>query len=477
MTRQTVAILGFGRTGKAVLDFFLERNSNRVLYLFNDMPIGDTKSQRRYEEMGVTFLVGEEHFHRLEEAELIILSPGIDGAAPRFAPLREKRIKIVSEIELAFAFIDARIIAVTGTNGKSTTVSLIHHILKTGGIQSFLAGNIGQPLIAEVGKMPAGSVVVVEVSSFQLEEIEYFRPDIAVILNITPDHLDRYDRIEDYFDAKLNLVRNQARGDWLILNRDDPVLRREEHKERYGTATPLWFSRRRTTPGGLGTPDSQDSPDVAACFEDDGHTLRLSLGDPKTVETLSLHDNPLRGIHNLENILAAAMTARLAGAEPGDIRAGIAGFTGLPHRMESAGKLGGVEFINDSKATNVDAALMSIKSINEPMALILGGRDKGGDFSLLLPEIRKKVDNILLIGEAADTIRKQLILLSNRFYEVTDLADAIEKGWKMMEPTGGIVLLAPACTSFDMFDNFEQRGDVFKEEVAKLIEKEAKGNG
>jgi UDP-N-acetylmuramoylalanine--D-glutamate ligase len=462
MSRQNVAVIGFGKTGKAVLDFFLERNSNKTLYLYNDTPIIDTVERQSYEKKGVTFLEGEETFHRLHEVESIILSPGVDGSAPRFLLLREKGIKIVSEIELAFAFIEAKVIAVTGTNGKSTTVSLVHHILKQAGIDSFLTGNIGNPLISEVGNISKDSMVVVEVSSFQLEEISQFRPDIAVILNITPDHLDRYADTEAYFSAKLNLVRNQLSGDSLVLNLDDEILSQDKHRERYGRAHTWWFSRSCT------------NPDAHVCLQHDH--VRLRMGNNDTLESVSLRDNPLKGVHNLENILAAVTAARLAGAAAVNIEKAIAGFKGLPHRMEFAGKIGNVEFINDSKATNVDATLKSIGSIDEPMVLVLGGKDKGGDFTILEEAIRQRVEHVLLLGHAVPAIRRQLKSLEERFIEIADLAEAVAKGLMLLEKKGGVVLLAPGCASFDMFDNFEHRGEVFKQEVARLKQKLETGN-
>lgn len=449
--------MGFGKSGKAVLDFFIEQNSNKNLYIYNDTPITDLESQKKYEAQGVTFLVGQDQFQQLEDADLIIVSPGINGRAPRFAPLRARKIKIVSEIELAFAFFEAKIIAVTGTNGKSTTVSLIHHILKTAGKDSFLTGNIGTPIISQVAGISGDSIVVVELSSFQLEEIIHFRPDIALILNITPDHLDRYANTEEYFAAKLNVVRNQVEEDYLILNADDPVLQQDKNKERYGRARTLWFSLH------------EDKPACAAWIA--GGHIFLQLAPAGPPEKISLARNPLRGMHNLENILAAVIAVRLAGVLPADIEAGIASFIGLTHRMESAGKIHNVEFINDSKATNVDATLKSITGIDEAMVLILGGKDKGGDFTALEDPIRKRVQHVLLVGQASDTIRRQLKNVADKLINVTDFSDAVAQGLKLLENTGGVVLLAPACASFDMFNNFEHRGEVFKEEVAKLKRK------
>jgi UDP-N-acetylmuramoylalanine--D-glutamate ligase len=463
----TLAVVGFGKTGKGVLDFLLARGGvkNFNLYLYNDTPI-DESAQQHYKQRGVNFLVGENQFIRLADVERIVLSPGVDGKTSRFDRLRQQGIEIISEIELAASFLDAganRIIAVTGTNGKSTTVTLIHHILKQCGVNSFLTGNIGTPLISQVEDISRNidAVVVLEVSSFQLEEINHFRPHIGILLNVTPDHLDRYATTGDYFSAKLNLVKNQEMCDYLVLNYDDPVLRENADREpnRWGFARKLWFSR------SLRHPEAEVSTWLS------GESLYLRLknnvqNNGVSVEKISLRDNPLKGVHNLENIMAAVTAARLIGAEPTAIENSIPHFHGLPHRMESLGKIGKVEFINDSKATNVDAALKSITSINESMVVILGGKDKGGDFKILGPVINQRVDKVLLVGQAADTIRCQLG--SVKMEEVLDFDDAVEKGCKILERKGGVVLLAPGCASFDMFDNFEHRGDVFKEAFLRL---------
>ena len=504
---QPTAVVGFGKSGKGVLDFLLEK-TGKAPFLYNDTPIPETEAaeQKKYQDKGVTFLVGEEHFNRLEKVGLIVLSPGVDGSKPRFARLREKGIVIISEIELAAAFIPATtpIIAVTGTNGKSTTVSLIHHFLRAGGIPSVLAGNIGTPFIPEVDAISrqAGAMVVLEVSSFQLEEIVHFRPKIGLILNITPDHLDRYASTAEYFSAKLNLVKNQERGDYLVLNADDPVLREHAHanSSSFGQARRLWFSLSRTIEAkkdngfdifasivgkdillrvgdvDCSSRDSGETGDTGASSVTDATrstprkgTSPVPPGLKDSCEKISLLNNPLRGLHNLENILAAATAARLAGVSPETIEAALPSFKGLPHRMESSGTLDNVEFINDSKATNVDATLKSIAGITGPMVLILGGKDKGGDFVGLREIIKERVDQVLLIGKAAQTIREQLGAGID-MEPVTDLADAVNKGYRRLKATGGVVLLAPGCASFDMFNNFEHRGDVFKQEVSRLIQ-------
>ncbi len=454
-----IAVFGFGKTGRALLDFLLERKQYKIkaLYLFNDNPVEapeDRRSKKDYEKRGVTFIIGPERFGELEAMDLILLSPGVDGRTERFYRLRQKGITIIAEIEFAFNFIKAPIIAVTGTNGKSTTVSLIHHFLSKNGVNSFLTGNIGKPLISEVERITERSVLVVEVSSFQLEEIVDFKPYIALILNVTPDHLDRYKNLGNYFDAKLNIGKNQENSDYIILNYDDPLLK--ENRDSMGAARRVWFSR------------LQQDFEIGACVTN--HHIHIKLEEIE--ETISLRKNPLRGLHNLENLLASVTAARLMGVSGEGIETSMGDFKGLPHRMESVGKIGDVEFINDSKATNVDATLKSINSMDRRLVLILGGKDKGSDFTILRDSLEEKADHVLLVGDAAPTIHQQLNDIEKKFSFAADLSEAVAKGYQLLKKKGGVVLLAPGCASFDMFKNFEHRGQVFKEEVLKLNNKE-----
>ena len=459
--RNIVAVAGFGKTGRSLLDFLLQnpvcRETFSKIFLYDDFTIDDLGKKHYYEKKGVEFLLGKESFARLEQAGVILLSPGIDGRSSRFERLRQRGGEILSEIEFASHFFEAKTIAVTGTNGKSTTVSLTHHILKENGINSLLSGNIGTPLISEVNRITADSVVVLELSSFQLEEIVDFRSHIAMLLNVTPDHLDRYSSLANYFSAKKNIFKNQAETDYMVLNYDDPLLM--ENAGSFGPAKKTWFSRRT------------EAITMGAFLDKDQIVLRLAGGEKR----ISIRDNPLRGLHNLENILAAVTASALCGVEARDIERGIASFEGLPHRMEQAGKIGMVEFINDSKATNPDAALKSINSIDSDMVLILGGKDKGGDFSVLRSAIEAKAGRVLLLGKAAAVIYDQLADLKEKFVFVKDLTEAAALGYDYLKERGGVVLLAPACASFDMFDNFEHRGDVFKEECSALQEKVAHG--
>ncbi|MBN2344984.1 MAG: UDP-N-acetylmuramoyl-L-alanine--D-glutamate ligase [Candidatus Aminicenantes bacterium] len=451
MDKRTVAVLGFGITGRAVLEYLLAKEPRVPLVLFNDEPVADEDEQRSFERRGVRFLTGRRRFPELAACGSVIMSPGFDGSESRFAELRRAGIEVISEIEFAFRQVTARFIAVSGSNGKSTTVSLIHHLLCAAGRRSHLAGNIGAPLVSALGAIEADSLVVLELSSFQLEEIVHFRPEVAVLLNITPDHLDRYPSLDAYRAAKFNLFKNQGPQDRMVLNADDPQLR---DLGTLGRGQALWFSSTRAQERGVHI----ENGDLVLKLEDAG-------------ERISLRRNPLRGIHNLENIMAAALACRTVGLPPGEIGEGLATFRGLPHRMEEAGRVGRVEFINDSKATNVDAALKSIASFDGNLVVILGGKNKGGDVSPLLEPLRR-ARRVLLMGQATPLLSDRLADLGDRLLEVRDLEDAVTRAYEDLREVGGVVLLAPACASFDMFRNFEHRGEVFKREVGRLRRRE-----
>ncbi|MBN2400057.1 MAG: UDP-N-acetylmuramoyl-L-alanine--D-glutamate ligase [Candidatus Aminicenantes bacterium] len=454
MKDNQIAVLGFGKTGQAVLEFVLTHEPGASVVLFNDAEIADRERQEFFAKRGVRFLIGAEKFSELAACRLVILSPGFDGKLPRFSALRMKGVEVISEIEYAYGLIQARIIAVSGSNGKSTTVSLIHHVLIHSGRKSILAGNIGFPLIARVGDIHDDSIVVLELSSFQLEEIVDFRADVAVLLNITPDHMDRYPSMAAYAHAKYNLFKNQRPADLMVLNADDPLL---HDVKQLGPGKPWWFSSTQAVADG-------------AFLESQG--ISLSIGAEP--ERISLQCNPLRGIHNLENIMAATLACRAVGLTPAEIESGLKSFQGLPHRMEVVGSVGRVEFINDSKATNVDAALKSIASIEGNLVVILGGKDKGSDFGGLEKSLAKKARKILLMGQAAPLIAAQLSALEKKLIHVRDLNEAVHSGYEILRQEGGVVLLTPACASFDMFENFEHRGRVFNQEVTMLRGREMK---
>ncbi len=453
MVKNSIAVFGLGKTGKALLNFLLKKNDFSKIYLYNDEDL-DTSNDEilNYISLGVEFCFGKDGLLQIvESVDLIVLSPGVNAMSKRFDIIREKGIRIISEIEFAYSYIrnkDIKIIALTGTNGKSTTVSLIYHFLHKSGLDVVLAGNIGNPFIAEVENIKNNSFLVLELSSYQLEDIENFKPDISLILNITPDHLDRYGNMGAYLDAKLNIIKNQEMSDYLIYNEDDEIL----NKISINNVTKINFSLLK---------ESSNS------FLLDKSVISKLNGE----KIISLKNNPLKGIHNLENIIAAVTAVLIAGLDAEEIEKNLASFKGLQHRMEFSGSYNGVEFINDSKATNIDSAIKSSMSFDEDMVIILGGKDKDGDFRLLDNVLYKQARAILLIGDAQEKIWSQFEQCREKSQKINSFDEAVSIGYEILKDDGGVLLLAPACASFDMFDNFEDRGNKFKLSVEKFINK------
>jgi UDP-N-acetylmuramoylalanine--D-glutamate ligase len=446
-----VLVVGLGRTGEAVCPFLL-RQGARVKVSEKTLPAEIAKKIERWQKKGVVIEAGGHRLKSFLEAELIVLSPGVPYL-PELQEARQKGIETISEIELASRFLKGKIIGITGTNGKSTTVTLTHKILEDGGLRSHLVGNIGDPLIRFVTKSRKEDLFVTELSSFQLRYTERFRADVSVFLNITPDHLDWHPDFNDYYEAKKNLVLHQKKGDIAILNRDDP---RIWALRRMGEFEVFAFSQKGRVSRG--------------CWID-GNWLRLENRHQQNL--MKLDEIPLRGIHNRENIMASALVGHVLGIPASSIKKSVQGFRGLEHRMEKVLELGEVAFYNDSKATNVDASLKSIQSFPAPIILLLGGRDKGGDFDLLRTPVKQRVKTVILIGEAADKIAKSLngtVPLK----KALDLKEAVYLAYLAAMPRG-IVLLAPGCTSFDMFQNFEERGKIFKKEVYALKKRVERG--
>jgi len=370
---------------------------------------------------------------------------------PALAAARVIGIPVWSEIELAWRFLRGRLICITGSNGKTTTTSLTGHILETAGLPVQVAGNIGTPLISRVDLSCDAGLTVVEASSFQLESISAFRPDIAVLLNITPDHLDRHGSIEGYGGAKARMFRNQTEKDAAVINADDAAA------SQYAPSEPrvFWFSRAKHVAGG--------------CFLR-GEEIVFRCDGVETV-LLERKEIGLRGIHNLENVLAAAAAAKLAGVEPAAIAEGVRTFAGVEHRIEFVATIAGVDYFNDSKATNVDATLKALDAFSGNVLVILGGKDKGSDYTILRDTLRSRARMALLIGAAAEKIETE-IGGAVPIERAGTLAHAVEAASRRARP-GDTVLLAPACASFDQFESYEHRGRVFKQLVRALAEKHA----
>ena len=445
LRNKRVLVIGLARTGVATALFCAARGS-RVTATDTraEKELGETVAVLR--KAGVALELGGHRQELILDADLIIPSPGVPADAPLLRFARSKGVTIWSEIELAYRFLKGRLMGITGSNGKTTTTSLVEHILRSAGFSTILAGNIGTPLISCVEKFSDKTVTVAELSSFQLELIEKFRPSISVFLNLTPDHLDRHHTLEGYGTAKARIFENQTESDSAVLNADDPGT------TPYAPAKPqmFWFSRKQRVAQGA--------------FVKENEILFRREGAEETI--LRLADIPLAGTHNVENVLAAVAATRLAGVEAAAIAKGVRSFAGVEHRLEFVSEIGGVRFYNDSKATNVDATLKALDAFPGRILIILGGKDKGSDYTVLQAPLREKAILALLIGAAADKIEKQ-IAGSVAIEQAGTLERAVETAAHAAR-AGDVVLLAPACASFDQFQNYEHRGRVFKDLVHQL---------
>jgi UDP-N-acetylmuramoylalanine--D-glutamate ligase len=450
LKKKKVLVVGFGKTGEALCDFLLSRESQVTVSEIKD---NDELKKRiiPWKKRGVTFECGSHELKTFLESDLIVTSPGVPPL-PHFKEAKIKGIQVFAEIELAYRFLRGKIIGITGSNGKSTTTTLVYKILNEAGFSSKLAGNIGFPLISFVDESHDEDWYVTELSSFQLENIINFRAAISIFLNLSPDHLDWHSTVGEYFGAKAKLVTSQKNDDFAILNRDDPKI---WNLRTSGNFNVFPFSRKQIL--------------VPGCYLENGWII---LAEKKSRRLMRVSDIPLKGSHNQENIMAAAGAAHILDIPLNSIKKSVISFEGLEHRLEKVLTLNGIDFFNDSKATNVDATLTALKSFDQKLILILGGRDKGGDFTELRDLIKEKVKKIILIGEAAPLIRKALNNTVS-MEETDSLQKAVDLGFKAALP-GEVILLAPACTSFDMFKNFEERGLIFKQQVFALKERISK---
>jgi UDP-N-acetylmuramoylalanine--D-glutamate ligase len=439
-----VLIVGFERTGEALCRF-LPAHGARVLVTEKKSELDLAAKIGPWRERGISFETGGHRLESFLEADLIIPSPGVPPL-PEIVAAREKGIPVVSEIELASHFLKGKIVAITGSNGKSTTTTLTHKILKDAGLKAHLAGNIGTPLVSFAEKSRPDHVYVTEVSSFQLENTDRFKPGIAAFLNISQNHLDWHKTFESYFAAKKKLFLRMDADGAAVLNRDDPLV--------WGLA--------KETPARVYAFSRKKRPARGASLADGWIVLR----DGKAERVILTARIPLPGTHNQENVMAAALIGHLFGVAPAGIRRSVLAFRALEHRLEDVLVFGGVRFVNDSKATTVDATLKALASFDRKIVLILGGRDKGGDFTLLRRAVKARVRAIVLVGEAAGKIEAALRGVVPMEH-AGDYREVVRKAFAAARP-GDVVLLAPACTSWDMFKNFEERGRTFKREVRKL---------
>lgn len=443
-----IVVIGAARSGIAAALLLHKKGAD--IFVSDYGQISD-EAKKKLEKAGIPF---EENGHtdRAKQADFVVVSPGVPTESPIIQHYLNAGKDVYAEIEVASWFTDHDIIAVTGSNGKTTVANWLHHVWETARREHSLSGNIGVAFSDEIDKNQGDFLL--EVSSFQLDHIKDFKPAVSLILNITPDHLNRYQNsLKAYAAAKFRITENQTADDRFIFNYDDPIIQQHvETLKQKQSAPQLWaFSNKNEVPEGA--------------FVRDNHIIFKF--NNKEEPLMPIEEIGLRGRHNLSNGLATALAARAAEIKNEAIRESLKSFTGVEHRLEMAREVEGVKYINDSKATNVNAVWFALDSFHVPVTLILGGRDKGNDYSELEAQIREKVHTVIAIGESKDRVEKQLGKVAPNFVKVETMGGAVRSAQKVAK-RGEVVLLSPACASFDMFDSYEHRGKIFKEEVNKL---------
>ncbi len=445
-----VLVVGLGKSGRAAALFLRHRGAQ--------VTVSDVRSAEALAkdipallDEGIMVETGGHGLLTFRRQDLIVVSPGVPLETPELAQVRHFGLPVIGELELAARFLEGRILAVTGSNGKTTATTLLGEILSAAGLPTLVGGNIGVPVVTLVEASTPESWSVLEVSSFQLESTAEFHPAIAVILNITPDHLDRYASFEDYVRAKERIFALQTAGDFLVVNAGNEPCVAAASKS---AAQVYWFSK--------------DHPVSQGAWVEEGRVVYRARESAPVEEVLPLSEIPLKGAHNVENVLAAVVAARLAGVPAEAIRSAIRKFQAVEHRLEYVATRRGVEFYNDSKATNVDATAKAVAAFPSGIHLILGGKDKGFPYTALAPLLRERASAVYTIGAAAAKIEQQLRGVVPIEACVT-LEKAVAAAVAAARP-GQVVLLAPACSSFDQFENYEQRGRAFKQLVMELRE-------
>lgn len=447
VTNKKVLVFGSGLSGTGAVGLLTEHGADVVLYDGNEN-LDKAELAGRIGGSAVQIVLGTFPEELLQTLDLVVLSPGVPTDLPIVRQMFERGIEVIGEVELAYAFGKGDVLAVTGTNGKTTTTSLLGEIMKNYKEEVYVVGNIGNPYTVAAGKMSEHAVAVAEMSSFQLESIVSFRPAVSALLNITPDHLNRHHTMEAYIEAKKNIARNQTEEDWCILNYEDEVTREFGKNVR---AQVLYFSSRRKLERGI--------------YLDDG---RIIYRNPEEICICHVDELQLPGTHNHENIMAAAAMAAVYGVPVDKIRESVKAFNGVEHRIEFVTEKNGVVYYNDSKGTNPDAAIKGIQAMNRKTVLIGGGYDKDSSYTEWIESFDGKVRKLILLGATKEKIAKDAESCGFHDYVFADtFEEAVLMSAEIAGP-GEAVLLSPACASWDMFPNYETRGDKFKEIVNSL---------
>lgn len=442
-----ILIIGAARSGVASAEYLLSIGKEIVISDMNIKLAEDVETQLGH--ASVSYVWGKQPDVAALQPELIVMSPGVPLSIPPVVKARELGIPVISEPELAFRYSDVPFVAITGTNGKTTTTTLTAFLLEKEGRKVVAGGNIGLPLISQCPKMSANDIVVAEMSSFQLESVDSFCPKVAVVMNLTPDHLDRHKTMEAYAAAKANIFKNQGPEEYLLLNKDDAIVA----AMAAGAKSHVYYF------------SQQEILDEGIWLEDGNLVYRLDKnGAPQVL--IPAAEIGIVGSHNWQNAMAASLAALLMGQQPEIIAERLRAFKGVAHRMEPVATIDGVLYVNDSKGTNPDSTEKALGSYGKrPIVLIAGGRNKGSDMAVLVPLMRAHCRGVVLVGEATGDFIDAFARTGYTDYVCADsFEDAVAKAREMAQ-SGDVVLLSPACASWDMFDNFEQRGDLFKELV------------
>ena len=444
-TNRHIAILGAGESGVGAA--FLAKKQGWDVFVSDAGVIKDS-FKKELNDLAVQWEENGHSEERILAVELVIKSPGIPEKAPLIKKLRERGVKIISEIEFGAYYNTAKTICITGSNGKTTTTMLTHHILKKAGIRVGLAGNVGASFAKQVAE-ETFDWYVLELSSFQLDDMYDFRADIAIITNITPDHLDRYNyEMQNYTNAKFRILQNQTKTDWFIYNADDPIISKEVAQRKI-VAQQAAFSL--TTPQKVGGYINKQQ-------------LTINIKDQFT---MSIHDLALKGKHNSQNSLASGVAARILEIRKEIVRESLEDFVNVEHRLEFVAKVHGIEFINDSKATNVNSTWFALESMENPTVWIVGGVDKGNDYSQLIDLVKEKVKAIICLGVDNKKLIETFSGVVDSIVEARSAMEAVAYGYRIAKKDE-TVLLSPACASFDLFENYEDRGNQFKDAVRAL---------